>query len=157
MITNKMSFGRVSYLVVLGMAIPLAALHVGLGLYHLALIVAAAVIAGVAIEVTGWNPLQAAASTPVPELELMDTFLLPSAPITIRAVAARGICPLGFQPGDTWSLDGEGHLSPWLCRPAVDSLSAILQAPQHNGNGKSISCRCPLRDRELAFAVAKAA
>ncbi|GEM_PF-6754699 len=153
--TAKMSFGQVAYLLVLGVAIPIAVWHIAAGLYHLALIAAFATVVGVAIEVTGWNPWRV--SKAEPELELMDSLLAPTVPLTVRVVSARGICPLGFQRGDVWVASGEGHLSSKLCRPAVRSLGAVLQPPIGERIGQVVSCQCPLGDRELEFAVAKAA
>lgn len=155
--TAKMSFGQVGYLLVLGVAIPVAVWHIAAGLYHLALIAAFATVVGVAIEVTGWNPWRVSGAFPRPELELMEEVGLPAVPATIRVVGARGVCPLGFGMSSTWKVDGEGRIRPWLCRPAVNALSPALESLLADGGGGSVSCSCPLGDRVLSFALAKGA
>lgn len=88
-----------------------------------------------------------------PELELLDTVPLTVGPATISVAGAEGVCPLGFRQGHTWALSQNGRLSSPLCRPAVEALSPALRLAQGNGNGQTVSCRCPLGDREVLLRV----
>lgn len=150
---QRIALGDVAFLLVLGLAIPVALVHVAYGTYHLALIAASAVIIGVAIEVTGWNPWPTAVAAP--ELELMDRVPAPSAPIAVRVVRASGTCPLGFRPGSWWTIDEAGHVSSPLCRPAVTALSPAFEAVLGTAGEGPVSCHCPLGDREVAFAFSR--
>lgn len=150
---QRIALGDVAFLLVLGIAIPIALVHVVYGTYHLALIAAIAVAIGVAIEVTGWNPWPTAVAAP--ELELMDRVPAPSEPITVRVVRASGTCPLGFRPGSWWTIDEAGHVSSPLCRPAVAALNPALGRSMETTGEGPVSCHCPLGDREVAFAFSR--
>lgn len=88
------------------------------------------------------------------ELELVDE--IPSAPIlpvTVGVAGVTGGCPLGFRPGQSWTIDADGHISRPLCRPAVDALATLLPTLTQDDWEHGIPCRCLLRDREVVFAV----
>lgn len=89
----------------------------------------------------------ARAAAAEPQLELVEVLPIPSVAMAFGVVSAMGVCPLGFRPGSTWAIDEEGHLSRPLCRPAV---AAVLDI---SSQGAEASCRCPLGDRALIFAL----
>jgi uncharacterized repeat protein (TIGR04076 family) len=64
-----------------------------------------------------------------------------------------GVCPLGFRPGKTWSVERDGHMSHPLCRPAVEAISQALWEFNEEAMEAGISCRCPLGDRNMVFSV----
>ena len=90
-----------------------------------------------------------------PVLELMDGLsTIPLGTATIGVVrSVGGICPLGFQPGKTWSVDSDGHLSRPLCRPAVDAISTALWERDEEDLETGIVCHCPIGDQNLVFSV----
>ncbi len=87
------------------------------------------------------------------ELELMDTVPLTVAPGAFGVARTIGRCALGFQPGHSWVIDRGGHLSPQICRPAVEALSALIQAPGQDGGERQFSCRCPLGMGPVVFSL----
>jgi len=102
---------------------------------------------------TGAEVFEGDAATPA--LELMDElFTPPLGEATIGVVrSVDGVCPLGFRPGKTWSVERDGHLLHPLCRPAVEAISKALLEFDEEDIEAGISCRCPLGDRNMVFSV----
>ncbi len=90
-------------------------------------------------------------------LELVYTMPFLAAPSTLKVVESRGVCPHGFGIGDSWEIDDGGRPSAPLCRAAVEELATATQGQAEAGDVEtSITCRCPLVDPSLTFAVRSA-
>lgn len=137
-------------------ALPLAELAASDRLYAQALIVFGAFLVGAVVARSEWADRRVVAARG--QIEMVDTVAAPPRPLTVRVLRARGACPLGFQPGQAWSIDARGHLSPVLCRGALQPLSSLLQQDGHGeGVVSQVACRCPLAGRQLILEVRPAA
>ena len=75
-------------------------------------------------------------------------------PVTIAALKTTGDCPLGYKPGETWVIHGDGHISRPLCRPAVAALNHMFNSGSGEEPGQEAPCDCPFTDRQVVFAMA---
>jgi uncharacterized repeat protein (TIGR04076 family) len=98
-------------------------------------------------------PGRATAVPEEPALELLDSISVAGVAATIMVAREVGVCPLGFRQGQTWHVDDEGNLSRPLCRPAVTVLASALEAAGRGASGAQVSCRCPLKQGEVVFAI----
>jgi hypothetical protein len=89
---------------------------------------------------------------PSRRVEELDMVPAPSMPLVVSVVGIRGICPRGYQLGNTWQLDATGRVSPPLCRPAVVALRSTLEEQSVFGKALAV-CRCPLGSIQVTFAV----
>lgn len=87
-------------------------------------------------------------------LELMDDMPVgPILPVTVGVAGVTGGCALGFRPGQTWTIDADGHMSRPMCRPAVTALASFLPSLSADDWEHGVPCKCPLGNREVVFAV----
>jgi hypothetical protein len=140
---------------VLVAAFPIAAFDLTRGLYAQAAMALAACLAGAFILGDAWVRRQAAVA--LGRVEMVYSVVAPARPMTLRVLSARGSCPLGFRPGQTWAVDARGHLAPALCRGATRQLEPMLQRAPEDGRETQAACRCPVLGRELTFGVQAAA
>ena len=86
--------------------------------------------------------------------ESLDWMRAPAlSPVTIAVLKAAGVCPLGYKPGQTWVIDGVGHISRPLCRPAVTALGRMFASDAWDEVGQEAPCICPFTDRQVIFEV----
>ncbi|MBI4198410.1 MAG: hypothetical protein HY533_04805 [Chloroflexi bacterium] len=86
-------------------------------------------------------------------LELQDIVPISGFAATITVTQEVGFCPLGFRPGQTWQVDEYGKVSRPLCRPAMTALALGLEEAARGAPGDQVSCRCPLKQGEVVFAI----
>lgn len=167
--TRNASGFDLAFILVAGAAIPVAmgaavlaagdglpgqALAVMLGVYGTALVMGLMMAAGERqpagaprlADVGGAGASQAAV------LELTDILVAPPVPLTFEVARATGVCPLGFRPGHTWTVDASGRISRPICQPGAIALTAMLARRPEGEMEREAPCRCPLGDRELVFA-----
>ena len=124
-------------------ALPMAGVAVGDRLYAQAMIAIGAFLVGVVVVRSEWVERRIAAARS--RIEIVDAVAAPAQPLTVRVLRAQGACPLGFQPGRAWAVDSRGHLSPVLCRGAIEQLVPLFQrAGYEDGRESQVVCRCPL-------------
>ncbi len=71
-------------------------------------------------------------------------------PLVLSVVGVRGGCPRGIQLGDTWRIEGEAM--PLFCRPAMVAVNSLMERSPEPRETPA-TCRCPLGDYGVTFAV----
>lgn len=74
----------------------------------------------------------------------------------LRVIAANGACRLGYQPGDVFTCDAQGRISPALCPAAADALRPLVAAMVAGKPDAPRSLACPIYEHMLAFELAAA-
>lgn len=143
------TFDRV-FIVFLGVGAVAAAMHVMLGLYHLATI--ATVAFAVGLVMLGLDYSIRFARRFRPELRLLTMIARPHEPISVRAVSVEGKCAWGYRESDSWVIGTSGWAMPGICRAAADALTPALHEGYSPGKPSEFSCHCPLTDRRVTFA-----
>ena len=129
-----------------------AAVHVWLGLYHLAFIALAATATGMVL-VLG-ETLPAFARRWRSELALVDSVAAPGQAATLQALASTGRCAWGYREADRWSIAADGQVTPRVCRAVAEGLASALAAAKGQAAGEcQFACKCPMVQREVAFGL----
>lgn len=140
------------YLAVLVAGAGVALWHLTLGMYHLALI--AAVMTAVGAAIVTMERVPAVARVALPGLALRDRATAPLAPVSIKVQSTEGSCAWSYGIGETWAIDREGRVTPQLCQAALVALGSVLQSQSSMAQGGTrASCRCPLGQRRVTFAL----
>jgi hypothetical protein len=150
MTTWRISFWQIIFGAFVIAAIPVTVFHFDHRLYAQAAYVLAAALAGAVLLVDEWRRQPAVS----PAIERVDQILGPVRPVTLRVLSAQGGCPLGFQPGHTWSLSTQGQIVPALCQGAIREINPLLAfSSSRDTLEQQVPCRCPLPGRGLVFGI----
>ena len=96
----------------------------------------------------------AAPAPPVRSVQRVKGAMAASAPHTIRVVGVRGICPLGLQVSNTFTVSLAGQITPTICRPALEAVRPLLLPVLEEERAASVACACPLQDHpQVCFSV----
>jgi hypothetical protein len=148
--TWRIPFRQVIFGAVVIAAIPVTVFHFDHRLYAQAAYVLAAALAGTVLFVDEWRRQPAV----TPRIERVDQVLGPVRPVTLRVLSAQGGCPLGFQPGQTWSLSAQGQIVPALCQGAIREINPLLAlSSSRDSLEQQVPCRCPLQGKGLVFGI----
>ena len=121
-----------------------------LGLLAQALAVAIAAVAGMIIATR--EALDTRVTAVRSSLELLDSIRPPFRSASVRVVAERGSCPLGFRVGQVFSVDPQGDILPSVCRGAFLALEPALRG-MGNAEAWQVCCDCPIKNARLTFLV----
>jgi uncharacterized repeat protein (TIGR04076 family) len=78
----------------------------------------------------------------------------PRSMTTINIVKVDGVCPRGFNVGDTIEIGSDGTLSNPMCRAAIEALRPAVLSERDSPDFQAMArCDCPVADTRLTFAT----
>ena len=145
--------GETIFGIVLAAGFAVAAIHVALGLYHLAAIAILATGAGVLTMAT--DHISAVARRLRTDLKALAHITPGKGAVTLRAIRSDGRCAWGYREDDMWTIGKDGSVSPSLCRAAASAVAPLLRSLDPASSPISgVDCPCPLANRQVTFAFA---
>jgi hypothetical protein len=117
------------------------------------LLVAAVAVAGGIVEQR--NGLRSQPAAPAGPERSVERLAAPLLPFTVRVAAQHGACPLGFRPGDQWTVGATGQVSDQVCLPLAIAArrltSTWTEAIAEPDPKRRAACNCPWAAARLSF------